>query len=320
MTEGDVTPEWVRYMRAGDFTAAWHTSDTARQRQHNFSTSLPRHLQSVWDGRPVDGQHVLVRCYHGLGDTIQFARYLPLLSTRVRELTVWAQPTLIPLLASADVTARLLPLHDGTPETPYDVDVEIMELPYVFRTTVDTIPAATPYLGASPCVVDRSKGPAVGVVWRGGNWGPHRSVPFALLLPLFGAPVTWHVLQDDAGSRECPQTLGVRPDTSTISRLASVIAGLDLVISVDSMPAHLAGALGKPIWTLLPADADWRWMLDRDDSPWYPTMRLFRQSEPGDWAPVIRRVAASLDQWLLDFQCQRSHAAGDPAATLASSG
>lgn len=290
----------MEHMRRGDWAAAWELSDAVlRARAHAPACwHLPRHEQWVWDGRALTGRRVLVRCYHGLGDTVQLIRYAPRVRAVAKELTVWAHPALLPLLGGAPALHidRLLPLHDGHPGIDHDVDVEIMELPHVFRTTPATLPATVPYLPAEPVAVLPDRGRfAVGIVWRAGDWDERRSVPAPLLAPLAAVPgVTLHALQRGAvGLAERPP--GFRPAGSDrIEEAAAVMRALDLIISVDSLPAHLAGALGVPVWTLLHADADWRWMHGREDSPWYPTMRLFRQATPGDWRPVLARVAAEL--------------------------
>lgn len=287
---------WFRAMRRGDFAAAWRASDAILRAHAGVPCwHRPRHEQWVWDGTPLDGRRVLVRCYHGLGDTLQFIRYLPLVRQIAAETVVWAQPALIPLLRTVDGIDRLEPLHDGAYEGEYDVDVEVMELAHVFRSTVDTIPRAVPYLHAAPAPIPRDDRLAVGLVWRAGDWDERRSIPFPLLAPLARVPgVELHVLQRGPALDECPPGFGARSGRDDVLGAARVIRALDLVITVDSMPAHLAGALGVPVWTLLIHEPDWRWMLERDDSPWYPTMRLFRQPAPGDWGAVIRRVAAEL--------------------------
>jgi len=258
---------------------------------------LPRHFQSVWTGTPLERKRVLIRCYHGLGDTIQFIRYAPLLRAKAAELAVWAQPALMTLLEGVQGIDRILPLHDGTPDWERDADVEVMELPYIFRTTAETIPSTVPYIHVDPAPV-RHDNFAVGIAWRGGDWDPRRDIPFSVITRLTKVPgVTFNALQKDAGPSERHEAL--RPvihSSSDALATARIMRGLDLVISVDSMPAHLAGALGVPTWTLLHTGADWRWMEDRDREhrPWYPTMRLFRQSAPGEWEPVIARVAMEL--------------------------
>jgi hypothetical protein len=293
---------WLQAARAGDFATAWSISDRIRARTTNRGDpALPRHLQQIWDGTPVEGRRVLVRCYHGLGDTIQFARYLPALHTIAREVIVWAQPALLDLLATLPGAVTLLPLHDGAPDVPYDVDLEIMELPYVFRSTLETIPAAVPYLRApSAFAREPRERPRIGVVWRAGDWDDTRSIPFRQLLPLFESGYAeWWSLQRECRDEERHADLhwlegeaGAGADT--IAGTAALIQQMDLVISIDSMPAHLSGALGVPVWTLLPHRADWRWLTDRDDTPWYPTMRLFRQAHAGDWAGVIADVTQSV--------------------------
>jgi hypothetical protein len=283
--------EWFAAMRRGDFSTAWAASDRllAARPPGERCWHLPRHEQWVWDGSPLADCHVLVRCYHGLGDTIQFARFLPVLERLASEVTVWAQPSLLALLETLPGRRRLLGLHDGTPDVDYDVDVEIMELPWALRVT--------PEPGVPVPYFDVPRGPrissrfAVGVLARAGDWDQRRSVPAELLDSLHGPPWLEPV------SLELGRPLAGMRDISTpdISLLASRLRALDLVITPDTMLAHLAGALGVTVWTLLPAEADWRWMQpNRTDSPWYPTMRLFRQPLPGDWRAVIKEVLAKL--------------------------
>jgi hypothetical protein len=293
----DPGAHWMALMRAGEWDAAWRLSDAAlAARGGARDWTLPRHLQTVWDGTPLAGKRVLVRCYHGLGDTIQFIRLVAPLRTIARDVTVWAQPALIPLLATMPDAPRLLPLHDGTPDAQFDTDIEIMELAHALRITPATLPSATPYLHPPPRPRAASPGTlAVGLVWRAGDWDGRRSVPPALLRQLAAIPgVALHLLQRGPGLAEAPPGLGQDSGTDDVLEAASRIAALDLVVSIDSMPAHLAGALGVPVWLLLAHDADWRWMHGRVDSPWYPTMRLFRQARAGDWSAPLAQVAAAL--------------------------
>lgn len=282
--------EWLHRASRGDLAGAWVVSDRIRARTGSRRDwSAPRRLQAVWDGADFAGRRVLIRCYHGLGDTIQFIRYAPLLKAVAREVIVWVQPALLPLLRSAQGIDRLLPLHDGTPNAGYDVDIEVMELPYAFRSTLSTIPRDVPYLTAAAAALDAPR-PRIGIVWRAGDWDRRRSIPFPVVSTLFDVPgVSWYALQMEIAREERLPRLLI-PDTRGIERLAEAIRGLDLVVTIDSMPAHLAGALGVPVWTLLPHAADWRWMVGRADSPWYPTMRLFRQSQAGEWGRVIEEI------------------------------
>jgi hypothetical protein len=245
-------------------------------------------------------KRVLVRCYHGLGDTIQFIRYAPLIKEIAREVIVWAQPALLPLLRTVRGIDRLLPLHDGAPEVEYDVDVESMELPHIFRTTLATIPAEIPYLHVTPAALPRHGRLAVGLVWAAGDWEhARRSMPFPLCAPLAAVPeMVLYILQRGPALAQYQHGAGILSGSDDVVETARLMRALDLVISVDTMPAHLAGALGVPVWTLLDAAADWRWMEGREDSPWYPTMRLFRQERPGAWEPVMARVVAALGRGL----------------------
>jgi hypothetical protein len=286
---------WLAHMLRGDYAAAWDVSDhILRARGGEPTCDLPRHLQPVWRGQPLEGRRVLVRCYHGLGDTLQFIRYAPLVSEVAAELTVWAQPALLPLLATVKGIGRLLPLHDGAPDAEYDVDTEVMELAHVFRTTRETVPSEVPYLHVTPLPRHNHEF-AVGIAWGAGEWDERRSVPYELLEPLGRVPgVSLHVLQRGPHRAEWRDGFGTLARERDAYEQAQFMRSLDLVISVDSMPAHLAGALGVPVWTLLHHEPDWRWMSHGERTVWYPTMQLFRQTRPGDWEPVIARVELAL--------------------------
>jgi len=241
------------------------------------------------------GKRVLVRCYHGLGDTIQFIRYAPLLKEIAAEVIVWTQPSLIPLLQTVRGIDRLLPLHDGSPDVEYDVDIELNELPYLFRTTLASIPADVPYIFVEPASLARNGRLRVGLIWQSGDWDSRRSIPFSEVKRLEQVPgIEWHILQRDASLAGWDGSFGLTSGGDDPLDDARIMRALDLVISVDTMTAHLAGALGVNTWTLLPFDSDWRWLLNRNDSPWYPTMRLFRQREEGQWSAVIYEVVKSL--------------------------
>lgn len=288
----DLGAAWAAAMRAGDFARAWELSDrvlAARVAAGTPSWDAPRHLQWIWDGRPLAGRRVLVRCYHGLGDTIQFARFLPRLAAVAREVIVWAPPPLVPLLATMRGAGRLVPLHDGTPDVPYDVDIELMELPHALRVTLATLPAEVPYLHL-PAAPRLSPELAVGVVARAGSWDPRRSVEPALLGRLAAIPGV--ALYNLLPGADVPGAADA--STSDPLEAASRVKALDVVVTVDTMMAHLAGALGVPVFTLLHSEPDWRWMTGRADSPWYPTMRLFRQRSAGEWEPVVAEAAAAI--------------------------
>jgi hypothetical protein len=252
---------------------------------------------------------VLLRCYHGLGDTIQFIRYAPLLKELATEVIVWTQPSLIPLLRSVEGIDQLSPLHDGSPDVKYDVDLELNELPYLFRTTIETIPAHVPYLHVNAAMLPPWTGRLrVGLIWQSGDWDSRRSIPFAEIQRLAELPdIDWYILQRDAQKAGWDGKLGVISGGDNPLDDARIMRALDLVISVDTMTAHLSGALARQTWTLLPFEADWRWMFDRTDTPWYPTMRLFRQREAEHWDTVIEEVVRELRSQVLGLgQIERS--------------
>jgi hypothetical protein len=293
LEQRELAAQWMEAARAGDFSRAWEISDRALALRAGSAPCwhLPRHEQWVWDGRPLAGQRVLVRCYHGLGDTLQFARFLPRLGRIAHSVVVWAQPELIPVLRTLPARLDLLPLHDGRPELDYDVDIELMEVPHALRIGLEALPGPIPYLTlpAAQRLCDRF---SVGLVARAGDFVPSRSIQPELLTGAFqGLPIALFGLQLGglAGTIDISST-----DVLTV---ASRVRALDLVVTVDTMMAHLAGALGVRTWTLLPTPADWRWMDDsRTDSPWYPSMRLFRQPTSGDWLSVTAAVRFALSE------------------------
>jgi len=300
---------WQACMLLGDFAGAWAVSDAVLARADPASFNrrdCPFHRRAVWNGTPLAGRRVLVRCYHGLGDIIHFCRYLPLLAGIARGVAVQAPDAMHALLACLPGVRAVFPLGDDVALPDFDVDAELMELPHAFRSTLATLPAAVPYLTVEPervAVQAARLGGAgrlrVGIAWAAGAWdGGHRSLPPERLGALMAVPgVDWVCLQRGPALAEAGAGMTFSdhgPRTDDVLDTAAMMQALDLVVSVDTMVAHLAGALAVPVWTLLSHEADWRWMLGRDDSPWYPTMRLFRQPDPGDWASVVEAVAAAL--------------------------
>lgn len=284
---------WTRHMRHGRFSAAWRVSDKVLRSR--VQPNLPRHQQILWRGAPLAGQRVIIRCYRGLGDTINFIRYVPLLKALAAKITVSAQAELLPLLRTMSEIDCLVPLERDGEQQDYDVEVEVTELPHVFRTTVSTIPAHVPYFQVPPTPLPVSPGLAVGFVWAAGDWDHRRTIARRHLAPLTGLPgISLYSFQRGEAAADA-RAIGALPvDWEDILHEAALLQSLDLLISVDTMPAHLAGALAVPVWLLLHSEPDWRWMVRRDDSPWYPTMRLFRQQHAGQWQPVVQRVAAEL--------------------------
>lgn len=276
-------------MRRGDFAAAWAINDAvlaSRDPATRDEPGLPYHQRWVWDGRPFAGRHVLVRCYHGLGDTLQFARYLPALQRVATSLTVEVQPELLPLLRSLPGPDRWVAFDPAAPLPPMECDLEIMELAHALRLPPAAI--TPPYVFVAPAFCPPR---TIGLCWQAGGWDADRSLPFEMLAAVGGSSVV--SLQLGASPKGVLNPEGCSND---IVGTAALIAGTELVITVDTMVAHLAGALGHPTWLLLKHDADWRWMDGRTDSPWYPSMRIYRQRGEGDWAGVVAEVAADLSK------------------------
>ena len=235
---------------------------------------------------PIDGQAVLVRCYHGLGDTLQFARFLPALRARASHVTLEVQPELLPLLSTIPGPDRILPFIPHAPTPPSPCDIEIMELAHALRLAPQAAPPPTLRAPPVPTVPH-----AIGLCWQAGDWDPARSIPASDLVPILACGRPLYCLHPRPAP---PGFLNPAGCPADIAQTARVIAGLELVVTVDSMIAHLAGTLGRPTWMLLRHDADWRWMTDTARSPWYSSMRLFRQAAAGAWAPVIAAVSEEL--------------------------
>jgi hypothetical protein len=285
---------WRQHMRCGDFEAAWNISDRALRKRDHCRHSPDQ--ESTWRGEPLDGKRVLVRCYYGLGDTLQFVRYVPLLRRIAHQVTLHAQASVARVLEYVEGIDRLTTRYNSISPDTYDVAVALAELPHIFRTNLDTIPATVPYISIAPRPFARTSNVRVGLVWQGSNWDPRRCVPVRLFAGFDRIPgVSLHILQRGRALLARPAGFGLDSGHDDLYEAARTIAALDLIVTIDSMPAHLAGAIGVPTWVLLHSDCDWRWMQLRTDSPWYPTMRLFRQKKPGEWSPVIARVKAELE-------------------------
>jgi len=295
--------EWLSHMRRGDWESAWRISDRiccarlGRQPRDTTGRWLPRHLQWVWDGRPLAGERILIRCHHGLGDTVQFIRFAPLVKRSVRHVTVLAQAQLLPLLETVPGIDALLRLDDGPQDGRYEVAIEVMELAHALRVTPAMLPATIPYIHVN----DKTCGPVyrtqphVGLVWQSGSWDSRRSIPVQLMQELTQLDdIRFQILQRGPALASWSGSGAEVPPIANILEEAATLRSLDLLICVDTLSAHLAGALGVRTWTLLPAQADWRWMEGREDTPWYPTMRLFRQTRADDWESVMERVTTEL--------------------------
>ena len=265
-----------------------------------------------WDGGALAGKTVLVHAEQGFGDTLQFCRYLPMVAQQGGRVVFECPPELVTLMQGMSAIAQLV--EQGSEEAAgvaYDVHAPLMSLPRLFGTTLDSIPNVVPYLAPDKQLFERWRGRLndhqgfkVGLVWSGNpdNWrDQQRSIALSDLAPLAAvAGVRFYSLQRGAAAQQAnqpPAGMGLTDlsaELNDFSDTAACIENLDLVISVDTAVAHLAGALGCPVWTLIYTPADWRWLLAREDSPWYPTMRLFRQQAPQQWRPVIEQLAQAL--------------------------
>lgn len=269
--------------------------------------------QPLWDGSPLAGRTILLHAEQGFGDTIQFIRYAPLVQERGGKVIVVCQRPLLPLLSSCLGIEQIVAQGDALPET--DFHAPLLSLPRLFGTTLNNIPANVPYLAADERLVERwrqelgwNRNFKVGIAWQGSQkyrWDHKRSIPLKEFEPLARVPgVQLYSLQKGYGREQISQVascfslidLGDRLDEAggAFIDTAAVMKNLDLVICSDTAIPHLAGALNVPVWLAISRVPDWRWLLEREDSPWYPSMRLFRQARHGDWKNVFRHMTAEL--------------------------
>jgi hypothetical protein len=299
---------WMIHMLQGEFELAWQQSDAIAAHGKPDTNRL-------WRGEPLQGKRVILRCLHGFGDAVQFLRYAPQLRALAGSLVVEVNPRFVELARYFDGVEEVITWGVSAPAEPpqWDVQIEVMELPYLFRSRLCDLPRAQGYLNlpdSQSIEPDPSERFRVGLVWTAGAWNPERSISFSTLHPLLEVAGCeyWDLqesnAQQDSIRSEQTSSLQRNPaDGQSIMGLAKRIKELDLVITVDTLAAHMAGALGTPCWLLLQHAADWRWMHERTDSPWYPTLRLFRQQAPGDWAGVIASARESLQEAVT---CQRN--------------
>ncbi len=263
----------------------------------------------LWQGEGLAGKKILVMDEQGMGDCLMMARYLPLLKERGAHVKFYIAAALAPLFEGWRGADEIIPKGQKIPD--FDFYASIFDLPYVFGTTLESVPAQVPYLPVLPpdkeTALPSDGRPKIGVVWAGTPLHKHdlkRSLPLVFFKALFEEKgVRFYSFNrdkregDDEILSAC-DVIDLAPRLRHFGDSARLMGQMDLIISCDTATAHLAGGLGKPVWTLLPFAPDWRWLLDREDSPWYPTMRLFRQKTPGDWTEVIERLRSALSQGL----------------------
>jgi Tfp pilus assembly protein PilF len=297
-------------LKKGEFRAGWAEYEW-RYRLAGTRGLLPKFKQPQWNGMALAHSRLFVLCEQGYGDCFQFARYLPLAAARVREVIVGVSAELKPVIERVPGPRSFHSRWEQLP--PFDFQITLSSMPFVFGTTIDSIPSRTPYLGADPEKVaawrgrlaERAQGRAtIGLVWHGrpaNILNVSRSVPLRALTPVLQMegilPVS---LQVGAGSEE----LAVHPERERVfdaaplladfGETAALISALDHVVTIETAAAHLAGALARPTQIMLPRVADWRWLEHRNDSPWYPTATLVRQERDGDWDGVVTAIVAAL--------------------------
>jgi tetratricopeptide (TPR) repeat protein len=262
-----------------------------------------------WDGKPLEGQTIFLHAEQGFGDTIQFVRFVPMVHERGGRVILGIQPQLERLMRQVPGVERIVSSIE--PDLQYDVHCPLLSLPLALGTELASIPREVPYLKADVELAGRWKSrlnnppvKTVGLAWAGSAMNEHdsiRTISLQQLEPLAKIKnVALFSLQKGEAAKELlPKgfpAIDWTNDLHDFSDTAALVENLDLVITVDSAVAHLAGAMGKPVWILIPYSPDWRWMTQREDNPWYPTARLFRQTKPGDWSGVIERVAGELQQ------------------------
>ena len=308
-SNGAIGGKGCLYLTLGDFERGWEGYEARWLNGKSLKEALGARFP-VWTGALTKGAKVLVMKDHGLGDVIQFFRYVALMAEAGVETTLFCPPSLHRLLSSFP-GVRFIGAMD---EAPYDAQIAISSLPRAFGTRLDTIPTPIPYLHAEPALERKwaarigEAGFKIGIVWQG-NANPEadmaRAMPLSSFAPLASLPdIRLISLQKGFGTEQ----IAALPPTMTVETLgedfdsgpdafvdtAAAMMALDLVISCDTSVAHLAGALGRPCWVALKKDAEWRWLRGREDSPWYPTMRLFRQSQRGEWPHVFETMAAAI--------------------------
>ncbi|MEQ1935217.1 MAG: hypothetical protein ABL962_15255, partial [Fimbriimonadaceae bacterium] len=268
--------------------------------------------QQLWLGNaPLEGKTILLHSEQGYGDTLHFCRYAKLVAALGARVILEVQPTLLPLLANLEGTHQVIPKGDALPH--FDYHCPLLSLPLAFKTDLETIPADIPYVFSDTThaamwrdKLGKKTRLRVGLVWSGSpaQANDHnRSIALAQLLPLLHEGVEWISLQQDVRASDAgllSQRTDIRQfgdQLKDFADTAALVESMDIVVTVCTSVAHLAGAMGKPTWVLLCFNADWRWLLDRADSPWYPTARLFRQPAIGDWTTVISSVSKELAKY-----------------------
>ncbi len=304
--------EALTHLLRGDLRRGWGNYERRWDRKKSAGRRPFR--QPLWDGKePLPGKTILIHAEQGLGDTLQFVRYLPLLSAQGAEVLLEVQSVLRPLLAAQFPARTVWARNESLPR--FDLHCPLLSLPGAFATGLDSIPAADgPYLKAPPEKTagwgrrfELARRPRIGLAWSGSaahRSDRQRSIPFAQFQAIIrDRPGSFFSVQKEVRPADAallattPEVTDLAPELHDFADTAAILANLDLLVTADTAVAHLAGALGVRTWLLLPFFPDWRWLLGRTDSPWYGSLRLFRQPAPGDWAAVVQEVRSELGRW-----------------------
>jgi hypothetical protein len=288
-------------LRSGRFRDGWREQEW-RWQWKEFPSPKRTFAQPRWHGEALEGRRILLHAEQGLGDAIQFMRYAPMVAALDADTILEVHPELVRLAQTVPGVAHVIARGETLPQ--FDTHCPLLSLPLAFSTEFATIPANIPYffperLTSIPPLTGEAK-LRVGLVWAGDPKSPidrKRSLPESALAPLFEVKdIAIYSLQRGPASEAAPTMpfAGTLAQTGDFAATAEFVSTLDLVLTVDTAVAHLSGALGLPVWIMLPKVADWRWLEAREDSPWYPSARLFRQQAAGDWGQVIARIATEL--------------------------
>ncbi len=297
----------LAYLQKGDYIKGFKGYEWRLQRDDVHKHELDK---PVWKGKSLKGKTIFLTAEQGFGDMIQFVRFIPLIAKKAKSVILECQPEMFELMRLVDGVDKVVRMGEPIPD--FDMHVPLLSVPHILKTTLDTLPDTVPYFNVKPAETkyipaSQHKRLRVGLVWSGKATPYDRSCDFEKLLPLMqNTKVNYYSFQL-GGRRDDIKQVGAEAyiydmggSIRDFHDTARLMQHMDLIISIDSAAAHLAGALGLPVWVILLHSSDWRWLLNRDDSPWYPTMRLFRQTESYSWDGCLKQVEDAFEIWVAE--------------------